>query len=345
MSKARSLNQNDDYSWLPGYDIKFDKCHSLIQAYGAEGGGNAEDGSFTYTQNLVTFSLCPSGSCKSGTSGCSGGGQYVINMADFVDAYTESKMEAAEFECEQIRENCYCDNANDDEVCENQCYTENGREDCIENDNTGTEEEFEIQRYLECQEVENQNNNNNGNNNWQVYYVGPYCSADGRKIHLGTFVDAGCTYLAPAGTYESLNYYGRSLPYSSSSESLVEHDCISCKEPQDANNQNQNDQQDADEVIQFCEEMYGEDVGKCETNVAAVRYPDTRACEYINKVLPELVKASSKVQTGSSGHQPSVVMAWIFGFTTLALLVYAVYLYQKVNRAKLDLSASDGQVN
>ena len=65
-----------------------------------------------------------------------------------------------------IRENCYCDNANDDEVCENQCYTDAGMEDCIEYEGG---EEFQIQEYIECGAVEDQNNNNNNNGNAQQY--------------------------------------------------------------------------------------------------------------------------------------------------------------------------------
>ena len=104
--------------------------------------GNADEG-ILYSQNLVRFALCPENTCSS----CSGGGEYVVNMLEFVDAYTEAKLEEQEMACENIRENCYCDNANDDEVCENTCYTNAGMDVCIEYEG---QEEFEIQRYLEC---------------------------------------------------------------------------------------------------------------------------------------------------------------------------------------------------
>jgi len=88
--------------------------------------------------------MCPSDSCST----CKNGGEYVVNMMEFVDSYTEAKLTEKEYTCEMIRENCYCDNANDDEVCENQCYVNEGHDECIEYEG---EEEFEIQRYLECQ--------------------------------------------------------------------------------------------------------------------------------------------------------------------------------------------------
>jgi hypothetical protein len=130
---------------MAGYSIKYIGCTSLLQV--SEEGGNAEEGeSNLYTMNLVKFALCPSnGSCRSCGKGHA---QYVVNMNDFIDAYTESKMNAQEQACENIRENCYCDDDNnDDEACENQCYQNAGMSVCIEYEG---DEEFEIQEYLEC---------------------------------------------------------------------------------------------------------------------------------------------------------------------------------------------------
>ena len=60
-----------------------------------------------YQQRLVHFKLCPTGNCDS----CSNGADYVIDMNAFVEAYIESKLDAQEYNCEMVRENCY----NDDE--------------------------------------------------------------------------------------------------------------------------------------------------------------------------------------------------------------------------------------
>lgn len=142
ITPARHLEQNGqdgEVTYIAKYDIKYLGCNSLIQVNPE---GNADEG-ILYTQHLVRFALCPSGSCSS----CSGGGEYVVNMMEFVDAYTEAKLEEQEYQCEMIRENCYCDNANDDEACENQCYASAGMSQCIEYEG---DEEFEIQRYLEC---------------------------------------------------------------------------------------------------------------------------------------------------------------------------------------------------
>ena len=148
LSKARRVenNNNNDQEadWLAGYSIKYDSCSSLIQV--REEGGDEEG--LLYTQNLVKFVICAgnaSGSCDSCGSGIA---QYVVNMRDFVEAYSEMKTEQKEYACEMIAEYCYCDNANDDEVCEAQCYTDAGMDECIQYEG---QEEFEIAEYLECE--------------------------------------------------------------------------------------------------------------------------------------------------------------------------------------------------
>jgi hypothetical protein len=151
MSKARALGDNGDgdATWLIGYNIKYLGCTGLIQVNGGGEGDNNNDNndgsSLLYTQNLVKFGLCSSDvSCSSCGNGSA---QYVVAMSDFVDAWTESKMEAQEQVCENVRENCYCDDANDDEVCEAACYTALGMTECIQ---YGDDEEFEVQRFMEC---------------------------------------------------------------------------------------------------------------------------------------------------------------------------------------------------
>ena len=150
LSKARRLENNnqqnqEEAQWLAGYSLKYESCSSLIQV--REEGGGEEEG-ILYTQNLVKFILCPGNKSGSCTDCGKGIAQYVVNMMEFVDAYTEMKMEQQEQACEMIREYCYCDNANDEEVCENQCYVDAGMDVCIEYEGG---DEFEIQRYLECE--------------------------------------------------------------------------------------------------------------------------------------------------------------------------------------------------
>lgn len=148
LSKARRLEQNgqqnqDEGDWLVGYSIKYTSCSSLIQIR-EEGGG--EDEGLLYTSNLVKFVICPGAS--SGCKDCGSGiASYVVNMKDFVEAYTQMKEQDKEQACETVKDYCYCDNANDDEACENQCYADAGMDDCIEYEG---QEEMNMEEYMEC---------------------------------------------------------------------------------------------------------------------------------------------------------------------------------------------------
>jgi len=366
LSKARRLENNDndqEADWLSGYSIKYDSCSSLIQV--REEGGDDEEG-ILYSQNLVKFIVCAG--AKSNCDSCGSGlAQYVVNMNEFIEAYVEMKNEAKEQACETVKDYCYCDNANDDEVCENQCFVDAGMTDCIEVEG---QEEQDIGALMECQAMEgadgNNNNNNGGNyygnsNNNGVdmsrpYYIGAMCSPrDGKSIYLAAFKDAGCVSYAGSGIYEAFNY-GYPLPYEK--ESIIKvNDCISCLQvDEDANNNNNNGQnynygnnyqnQDA-EVAEICANAY-EGAAKCETKLSKVLgnyfYADTSGCEYINHILPNLQKATRKIASGSSialGGSAATAFAVIFGLTTALLGAYAFFLYRKIHRAKVNLAQAE----
>lgn len=55
-------------------------------------------------------------------------------------------------QCENVRENCGCQGANDDQACEASCYATYGMDYCTEYD-----EDFEVQRFMECGGKSNQN--------------------------------------------------------------------------------------------------------------------------------------------------------------------------------------------
>ena len=63
--RRRQLNNNDDdfdYSWVQGYSLKFESCHTIseFRADGGGGGSNDEDdASPVELKRLVTFKLCP----------------------------------------------------------------------------------------------------------------------------------------------------------------------------------------------------------------------------------------------------------------------------------------------
>ncbi|KAL7475538.1 hypothetical protein ACHAW6_001449 [Cyclotella cf. meneghiniana] len=379
LSKARVLNnnnnnnnQNGDITWISGYSLKFEKCATSNDYYGGYFGGNGNNNNNNknqnnrngyngmYQQRLVHFKLCPSSSCSS----CEGGADYVIDMNEYVNAYMESKLEAQEYNCERVRENCYCDDANDDQACEQACYYSAGLDYCQQDQqNNNGQNQFNLQEALECRRLEvdenaanyyayqnggngQQNgyyNNymNNGQGGKMEFFVGPYCSSNGKSIFLGVFMDETCSYEAPQGIYSKLNY-GQSLPYSS--ESLIGSSCVSCMEPQNYDNNNNGDQQDEDKVLEVCERLY-EQSGKCETNLAALnsangQYPNTYGCDFIKGL-----KASGKTRISFQQVSKSVTpkaLAGVFAATTVIFGATAYYLGKKLQRSNVNLVSENG---
>ena len=121
LSSARRLDGNDgDMAWTANYSLRFEKCATSTDYYAGYFGGNQNNQNNNrqnyngmYQQRLVHFKLCPSNTCG---SGCSGGADYVVDMNEFVGSYLEYKTELQEAECETAKENCYCDDNDDEEV-------------------------------------------------------------------------------------------------------------------------------------------------------------------------------------------------------------------------------------
>lgn len=208
----------------------------------------------------------------------------------------------------------------------------------------------------------NQNGNQNGNNYqygdangfYGQYYIGPYCSRkDGKSIHLGVFYDQGCVNHADVAVYANKNY-GVELPYSK--ESMVTtNDCMSCLQQdqnQNQNNNNNNNQNQNNnnnnqnyEITELCQQSY-QSAAKCEKNMD-IYYPDSTGCNYISNILPRLESATRQINSasgvsGSNGGTASVVFAWLFAATTVMFGAYAYFLYRKIKRGTVNLSAQEG---
>jgi hypothetical protein len=150
-----------------------------------------------------------------------------------------------EYNCASVKNKCSCeddDSINDDQVCLSKCYATAGLDYC-ENDD---DEQFEVDRYLECRDLGN--NKNNGDDATQMY-IGAYCSSNGKSIYLGAFSNRQCTSKIDATAYETLT--GTALPYTTTS--LVSSDCISCKEPSQYDDDYNADKDDSDAVVEVCE--------------------------------------------------------------------------------------------
>ena len=369
LSKARKLdqqqqqNQNEEmeFTWVADYSIKFQGCHHISQ-WNEEADG--QDEPFIQTKRLVRFRLCPTSSCSyENAGGCSSDyGDYIIDMDTFLQAYWEDKLQNCEVYAETT---CNCENANNQEYCEYDCFVDAGMDYCVdenpyeaqnENQQDDGYEEVQIEQMLECGQInfdENAyynwqyNNGNNGNNGNQrkleqaqeevQYFMGPYCSDQGGKIFMGVFTDEFCTNFVEdhADFYYKMTG-GHQLPYSS--ESLVDMDCVSTKEYQQQDQNNGNDNWDADEVKEAWEMVYA-NAGKCETklNNQYVRYPNENACNYIEGI--KIVRKDGIVVQGSSAKsKTAAVFIGIFSVSFILLGAYVYYLKTKLDRAKINLS-------
>lgn len=130
-----------------GYNQQGQNQYQNQQYYNQNGEDNWDDG--LERQSLVRFTLCTEG-CET----CSG--EYAVDLLEFVDAYTESKLDTLEYQCEMIRERCYCGNGNW-EQCFYDCYkqaefdlygSDEGVQYCLQE--YYGQEQFELQTYLEC---------------------------------------------------------------------------------------------------------------------------------------------------------------------------------------------------
>lgn len=382
LSKARRLDGDGDYTWIAGYSLKFHSCATSQDYYGGyfendNNGGNGQgnynynnngengqgnnnynyDGQYyndredyegMYMQKLVHFKLCPSDSCWR----CKNGADYVVELGDFAQAILEAKLTEDEYNCQQVRENCYCDEAYNEDACYYNCYKNAGLRNCVE----GYDEadyQFNLQEAMECSQLEVEDEEAVANYIWanmareQNYgyydangngqqdqgdvkgevYVGPYCK--GNKILLGLFLEDTCSIEAPSGLYEA-THYGASLPHSK--KSVLGSGCISCKQPKEVDYNNYNYQnQEADEPTEVCTDLY-EMAGKCEENLDGY-YPnrDVTGCGFISNLKSEGIHLPN-------ANVPAKVLAGIFAAATLIFAGISYTLFKRNQRQNVILA-------
>ena len=300
----RRLEQGDedDISWLSNYNVVFVQCSS--------------------TEQSVLYKICPrSNDGSSGRNSCSvdcdSGAEYLASLADFVDSFTEAQMEARAYRCELARENCQYE---DDDLC----YDSSSGYD-LSYCQSDWDEALDIQEWLECQEIEGE-----GDEDGNKYYVGPYCASDNYNLHLGVFTDEDCTVKADDDSAYTNANEGAILPYSaetgaslvgSNSGNNVENNehCASCKEHALEEDKSEGDQDDEDDVLEQCEDLYGFTYAKCETDLD-IDYTDESDCESISTVKnADIVTADSIKNTDRSNAE---FKGWLF-FLFVALVVGA----------------------
>ena len=350
LSRARKLEENNangeiDYTWVANMSLKFQGCYHT-QTWNDEANGD-EDIKIS-TQRLVRFRLCPSDTCTTASPyGCSEGyGDYIIGMAEYLEAYFEAVQQDQEYNCEYEAQ--YgdvankCGNADDEEICEYDVYLSKGMEYCVDrnpynDDEAEEEEEWELNQMAECREYNFENNGRKLEEGAQ-YFVGAYCSENGGNIYLGLFTEDSCSQFADEyggrETFTQLSY-GKYLPYSEST--MIGTECMSCKEPADANQNNANDQADADQVKESCEQLY-EMAGKCEAGLSGtIAYPNNYACNFMQGI--KIVRKNGSIIRGAGGQNLTAsIFIGLFAASFVLVGGYVYYLKTKLDRCKVNLS-------
>ena len=282
-----------DFSFLSGYNIMYTNCF--------------------HSKSVVTYKLCPSDdTCQ---AQCTSGTNHLVDFYEFLDAFTEMQMEAKEYRCEYVRENCEYDN--DDEDAADQaleaCYQAAGIDyDCDQWDEN--DEGFNLQEWIEgCTALEDTG-----------YYIAPYCSEDNYNIHLGVFTDADCTNMAD-NTDAFTNTMGYELPYST--ESILPNECGSCREHGLDEDKEDGDAEDEDDVLEQCEMLYADASGHCDD------YDDT-ACDVI-----KALQNNEKVTEGSERQKRSGLSIFLIVLLVLLILIVG-YAFMKKSQASKDASSS-----
>jgi len=305
---AENANYEDDGTWMVDYSMKFQSCHA-INTYEQDG---------MRKEIMVKFRMC-----KKCGYGCRGG-DYLVDMNEFVNSYTESKMNEFEYKCEQQRETCEASCQyyyGDDDVCQSNCFTKAGMSSCLEDEEASDDGyEFNLQEYLECRQIENKNNNYY----MPALYVGPKCSSNGEKINLALFTDETCTKETSSALYAKY-MGGHTLPYTK--ESIVAEDCIACA----TKTKNDNGYYEV-EYKEICQESV-ENAVRCEKNMDKT-YPDTSGCEYMAKLYLR------QDNYDPIKHSTAVAFAWIFFVSTVGLGALSYHLYTKKGN-KVNLAGND----
>jgi len=260
---------------LSTYSVQYEKCQNVI----SWSDDLAEDEDATTVlglEHFVVFSLCPSDSCRTCYSDY---GQYVLPVEDYLASTTEQSRQAFENKCQGCEEAC-----NDGGYCDESCLA-----DCEMYQNLDENGYVDASEYIQCQQIDvvandddnaggddgNKNEGDDDDEQLQLY-IGPKCSTNGRRIHIGLFTDEDCSvkYDMPEH-YTTADYTGFQFWYGILSETYdhsstsTSSECMSCAEEKDEDddgngNDNNNDNNDADDVNEMCEELY-DAAAKCET--------------------------------------------------------------------------------
>jgi hypothetical protein len=394
-SQLRRLEENnEEYEVnIAAYSVKFEQCQ-FVKSYDssqAEEGGSST--TVLATKRFVLFRLCPNNSCSSCNYNY---GEYLVDLETYLSAAVEYMSDYQEGMCNACSNENYCssgyaaadgdDNADDnaDNDADDNADNDGGErklkssrklqsynvdcdtcyDDCLKITNMESNGFYDATNFLECDMIYDPEDDNR-----QAYYAGPICASNGSKIKIGVFTDENCMYVDSTkdvddylknddGTQMKLSHALLKTTYSDT--------CISCMEPADGDDENNDggdDAQDADQVIELCETLYDASA-KCEkvygfddgySNYDGYENQlknEEVVCDFMTSLKSgtynedgEIVVtgAASSANGGAdtSGGQKLALTFFILG--TVGLAGYAAMLHSKLTKGgKTDLSSSGG---
>jgi hypothetical protein len=367
---------------IASYSIQFEQCQ-FVKSYSAELAKDDASTTVLSTERFVLFRLCP-GNCTSCTANY---GEYLVDLDSYLESTVEYFQAYQEAMCEACNQNCYqaannaqagddaaaadnaaagddaaaADNGGNRNLGKNKFYNlapdcTTCLDECDLIDNMEANSVIDATNYLQCQQAYLPDDANT------AVYLGPICASSGSKIKIGVFTDADCLNIDDSKEVESVSVNGVTMSLSNLLlKSTYTNTCISCKEPVEQNENAEGDaNEDADEVIELCEQLY-DDAAKCENAHGFANSYGTYAgyenqlaeenvvCEYMNSLRAGTYDESGEIiLTGSSAHSKSgksttggqkfALTFFILG--TVGLAVYAAALHGKlVKGGKVDLSS------
>lgn len=358
----RRLDQNAEYEVdLTPYSVKFEQCQ-FVKTFDEEVAAEGE--TILATKRFVLFRLCPNSSCGSCNYNY---GEYLIDL----DTYLEATVGYFQNYQEEMCNAC------------NECYNNQNQDGDANGDNANRKlQQYNVNCdscYNECQKIANMEENGYidattflectmiyapEDDSVQALYAGPICAGNGQKIKIGVFEDDQCLNQVNKDVDDYLvSNQGNPAMLSHALLKMTYLDtCISCKEPENYDENNANDQADADQVIELCENLY-DAAAKCESShgfssgyANYYEYENQLAneevvCEFMQSLKTGtydeqgeiIVTGASKVGGGSAttGGQKFALTFFILG--TVGLAVYAAVLHSKLTKGgRADLSSSGG---
>jgi hypothetical protein len=358
----RAEEEVEDYEVsLAAYSLKFEQCQ-FVKAYSDDLADDEESTTVLDTKRFVIFRMCPTGSCDT----CSENfGEYVIDLETYIATMVEYQTEMQEGMCKACQE-CgnYGQNADGDAnnadggrqlqgnnyygtVDCDSCYDE-----CMKIENMEANGYIDATNFLECVMIYDSADDGGG-----TLYAGPMCASGGTKIKIGVFTDQYCNVpdldkdvddylLSDQGVQMKLSHALLKTVYSS--------ECIDCTftDPNQEDGQNDNRDENANQVLDMCDDLY-EGSAKCETsNGFANGYAmyggyenqvaqEGTVCDFIHSLkagsydqLGEIVVSGANSSWGggaqTTGGQKFALTFFILG--TVGLAGYAAMLHSKLTK-------------